>query len=105
MRILFDQGVPVPLRHHLAEHVIDTAFELGWSKLENGELLTAAEGEGYELFMTTDQNLKHQQNLVGRKLAILILLSTSWPRIQFKVDEIREAIGGMKPGDYEEVRI
>ena len=56
MRILFDQGTPVPLRRHLIRHVVDTAFERGWSALHNGELLDVAEQEGYNLLITTDQN-------------------------------------------------
>jgi hypothetical protein len=105
MKVLFDQGVPVPLRRLLAEHQIETAYERGWSQLENGELLVAAERDGYELLITTDQNLKYQQNLAGRSLAILVLGSTSWPRIQRKIDEIRAAIAKTKPGGYEEVPI
>jgi hypothetical protein len=105
MKILFDQGVPVPLRKQLSEYQIDTAFERGWSQLENGELLAEAEREGYELLVSTDQNLKFQQNLAVRSLAVLVLLSTSWPRIKSKVDEIRTKIAGMKSGDYDEVSI
>ncbi len=105
MTILFDQGVPVPLRKHLSEHRIDTAYERGWSQLQNGALLDAAERDGYDLFVSTDQNLKFQQNLTGRNLAVLVLLSTSWPRIRSKIDEIRSKIAGMKSGDYEEVPI
>jgi hypothetical protein len=105
MKILFDQGVPVPLRKHLAEHQIDTAFERGWSRLANGELLAAAEGDGYELFISTDQNLKFQQNLPALKLALIVLLSNSWPRIRLKVDAIRSKIAGIKHGDYEELSI
>ena len=57
MRILFDQGTPVPLRRHLASHSVDTVFERGWSNLQNGELLDVTEQEGYKLLITTDQNL------------------------------------------------
>ncbi|MBI5030143.1 MAG: hypothetical protein HZB51_06420 [Chloroflexi bacterium] len=87
MKILFDQGTPVPLRAYLAGHTIDTAFELGWSVLRNGELLAAAEKSGYQLLVTTDQNLKHQQNLRDRKLAVLVLLSTSWRRLSTHAKE------------------
>lgn len=72
MRILFDQGTPAPLRPPLAGHTISTAYEMGWAKLENGDLLSAAEA-AFEAFITTDQNLRYQQNLTGRRLAILIL--------------------------------
>lgn len=103
MKILFDQGVPVPLRLHLSEHTVDTAFELGWSVLKNGELLDSAEQDGYEVFITTDQNLNSQQNLAERQLAVLVLLSTAWPRIQSNIDEIRIAVDGISVGDYVEV--
>lgn len=80
MRILFDQGVPVPLRRELPDHDIRTAAEIGWSDLANGDLLNAAESL-FDLLITTDQNLRYQQNLTGRKIAILVLKTTSWPRI------------------------
>lgn len=101
MRILFDQGTPVPLRDHLKPHTIATAFELGWSKLKNGELLAVAE-DNFDLFITTDQHIRYQQSLRGRKLAILVLLTTSWPRIKSHTPEIRKAIDAMKSGDYQE---
>lgn len=105
MRILLDQGTPTPLRPYLQEHLVETAFERRWSNLTNGELLNAAEENGFELLVTTDQQLRHQQHLAGRRLAVLVIRSTSWPRIQTKVDELRERIGSMKPGDYEEFSI
>jgi hypothetical protein len=105
MRILFDQGTPAPLRRHLPEHAVETAFERGWSTLVNGVLLDTIERDGYDLLITTDTNLKYQQNLAGRRLAIIVLLSTSWPRIRRQIDEIREAIGRAHPGSYEEVGI
>ena len=73
MRMLFDQGTPVPLRRHLTSHVVDTAFERGWSTLSNGELLDMAEQEGYELLITTDQKLRYQQPLANRQLAIVFM--------------------------------
>ena len=105
MKILFDQGTPVPLRRHLTEHLVDTAFERGWSNLHNGDLLGRAEEDGYQLLITTDQNIKHQQNLADRRLAVLILLSTSWPGIRLRVDEIRVAVNAVGPGDSIEVPI
>ena len=58
MKILFDQGTPAPLRRHLAGHLVDTAFERGWSGLTNRDLLDRAEEDGYQLLITTDQNLR-----------------------------------------------
>ena len=71
MRILFDQGTPVPLRTALSRHFVQTAYERGWHALSNGELLQAAETAGFDLLVTTDQNLRHQQNLADRRIAIL----------------------------------
>ena len=81
MRVLFDQGTPAPLRLFLTGHEVATAHEMGWSDLKNGELLSAAEAN-LDVLITTDQNLRYQQNLSGRKLAIFVLSTTSWPRLQ-----------------------
>ena len=103
MRILFDQGTPVPLRRHLSGHSVSTAYELGWSDLANGDLLAKAESQ-FDLMMTTDQNLRYQQNLKGRTLAILVLPTTSWPEIQKHTSDVASAVSGMKPGGYVELR-
>lgn len=105
MKILFDQGTPVPLRRSLLSHTVDTAYERGWSTLANGNLLDTAEREGYNLLVTTDRNLRYQQNLTNRRIAIVVLLSTSWPRIQKHQDEIRNAIDTIVPGAYLEIEI
>lgn len=99
MKILFDQGTPLPLKYHLVDHEIQTAFELGWSNLKNGELLEAAE-KSFDLLITTDQQLKYQQNLSTRKLSIVVLMTASWPRIQLHVPEILDAIDEMEPGEF-----
>ena len=105
MRILFDQGTPRPLREHLHGHSVDTAAERGWSGLGNGELIEEAEQEGYEVFITTDQNMRYQQNLTDRRLAIVILLSTAWPYVQPRIEEIRNALEEIRPGELREVPI
>ena len=74
MRVLFDQGTPVPLRHSLAEPEVTTAYELGWSTLKNGELLEAAEDAGFEVLVTTDLNLRYQQNLDSRLDVLLSIV-------------------------------
>ena len=103
--MLVNQGVPVPLRRQLAEHVVDTAFERGWSNLRNSALLDQAERDGYQLPVTTDQNLRHQQNLMAGRLAIVVLLAASWPRIRQRVDDIRAIVDQIGPVQYMEVRI
>jgi hypothetical protein len=104
VRILFDQGTPVPLKQHLPDHEVQTAFELGWSQLTNGDLLAAAE-ERFDIFITTDQNLRYQQSLTARKLAILVLPTTSWPRLRDRVDHIVAAVTAIKVGAYIELSL
>ena len=102
MRILFDQGTPAPLREHLPGHSVETAYEKGWSALRNGELLAKAEAE-FDVLVTTDRNLRHQQNLAERRIAILVLPTTSWPRLQSITREIAAAVATLQPGQYLEV--
>ena len=105
MRILFDQGTPVPLRRSLLDHVVETVYERGWSTLQNGALLTAAEGEGFEVFITTDQNLKYQQQVRDRQLAIIVLSTTSWPRIRQQLEAIQAVVATTTAGSYHEITI
>jgi hypothetical protein len=103
MRILFDQGVPAPLRKTLASHQVSTAFEMGWAEVENGDLLAAAE-RAFETFITTDKNLLYQQNLSGRRLAILVLPTTSWLEIQKHLGSVSAAVNALRPGDFIELK-
>lgn len=105
MRVLFDQGTPLPLRKHLATHQVSTAFELNWSALTNGELIAQAEKSGFEVLVTTDQNLKYQQNLTTRRIAIVETSTTSWPRIQQHVATVLDALAAVTAGAYLEVAI
>jgi hypothetical protein len=105
VKVLFDQGTPAPLRRALAGHSIETAYERGWSTLQNGELIAAAESAGFEVFVTTDSNLKYQQNLASRRICVVVLLTTSWPRIQRALPGVHAAVDGATPGAYVEVRI
>lgn len=105
MKILFDQGTPAPLRRYLPGHTVETAYERGWSKLSNGDLLAQAEQDNYALLITTDQNLRYQQNFAGRQIAIVVLLSTSWPRIQQQTEQIQRIVDEIQPGEYQEISI
>ncbi len=102
MRILFDHGVPAPLREHLRPHEIRTAYELGWSTLRNGELLTRADQQ-FDALITTDRNLKSQQNLAAFKIAVLVLPTTSWPRLQRMLGEIAAAVDSLGQVKYREL--
>jgi hypothetical protein len=95
MRILFDQGTLVPLRKLLIGHGVSTAFEMSWSELDNGA--------SFDAFITTDQSLRYQQNLSGRRIAILVLPTTSWPRIEEQASRIAEALARLRPGGYVEL--
>jgi hypothetical protein len=103
VRVLFDQGTPVPLRRALRNHAVSTAFEMGWAELGNGQLLEVAEA-AFDVLITTDKNLRYQQDLSGRRLAILVLPTTSWPVIQSCVAEIIAAVDGLHAGEFLELR-
>ncbi|MDR2844715.1 MAG: hypothetical protein LBV28_01330 [Puniceicoccales bacterium] len=103
MKILFDQGTPVPLRAFLSAHEVATAYELGWSTLKNGELLGAAEKSNFECLVTTDKNLSYQQNLSHRKIALVILPTTSWPKLRLLTDRICEAVSQCKTKNFVEI--
>jgi hypothetical protein len=105
VRILFEQGTPVPLRQSLTHHEVTTAYECDWSSLKNGELLDVAVKQGFEVLVTTDSNLKHQQNLKSRRIAIVVLSTPSWPRIQRAVAEVVGAVDAASEGSYTEVEI
>ena len=104
MQVLFDQGTPVPLRLYLPSHKVTTVFEKGWSRFKNGDLLRLAESEGFEVFVTTDQNLKYQQNLSARALAIVVLSTTSWPIIQKQTGRVLNVIDTLAHGGYIELQ-
>jgi len=95
----------VPLREELSPYSVETAYERGWSTLENGELLRAAETEGFDVFVTTDRNLQHQQNISARALAIVVLTTPSWPRIRKAVQLVANAVAKATLGSYTEVDI
>lgn len=107
MRVLFDQGTPVPLRRTLEveAHDVETVYECGWATLGNGELLGAAEREGFEVLVTTDLNLKYQQNLATWSIAVVVLSTPSWLRIKEATDAVAAAVDEATLGSYAEVDI
>ena len=105
MRILFDQATPVPIRAHLDQHVVRTASQQGWDTLKNGDLLTAAEAAGFEILLTTDKNLRYQQSLTDRKIAIIVLGNQQWPQLRPHVQRVVDAITAAVPGSYIEIDI
>lgn len=99
MHILLDNNVPVGVRQFLSNHEARTIAEMNWPpQLGNGELLEFAEASGFDIIVTSDQNIKHQQNLGGRKLALVVLGSNIWPVVRNHGDAIATKIDGAKPG-------
>ena len=78
-------------------------YEKGWSRMQNGELLRTAEDEAFDVLVTTDQNLKHQQNLSARNLAVVVLSTTSWPAIESQAHRVVDAVDTITPGRYVEI--
>ena len=105
MRILFDHNAPRQLRRHLVGHDVDVAEERGWATLVNGAFLDRAEEAGYEVVITADKNMPHQQNLGRRNLALLVLGANRWLLIEPKIEDISNALEGIQPGEVREVPI
>ena len=105
MRILFDNGTPRQLRRRLFGHEVETAIERGWDTLSNGDLLDQAEEASFEVMITTDQGIRYQQNMSNRRVAVVVLMNTSWPFIARRTEVIREVLDGIQPGEVREVPI
>jgi hypothetical protein len=99
VRILLDECVPWPLAKLLSGHECSSPVRLGWGGIKNGELLSLAEGS-FDLFITSDQNLRYQQNLSGRIISILELSTNDWHSIQESADHITATIQSVSPGDF-----
>jgi hypothetical protein len=102
LRILFDKNVPVGVRALLAGHEVFTVVEISWPpQLENGELLNAAELAAFDVMVTADQNIRYQQNLAGRKLALVVLGSNIWPIVREHAATIAAKVDAATPGSYD----
>jgi hypothetical protein len=105
MRVLFDNGTPHPIARSLEGHEVAFARRIGWHQLKNGELLRKAEEAGYDLLLTTDKNIRYQQNLASRKIAIVVLGNSQWPHVRLHVTRIAAVVTSAIPGSYTEVDI
>ena len=101
-KVILDENLPLPLRHHLAEFDVVTVQYLGWAGIQNGELIALIDGR-FDVFLTADQNLRYQQNLKGRRIAIVELPFMRRKEIPQFVDRICEAIRSAEMGDYIQV--
>jgi hypothetical protein len=106
MLVLFDNGTPRTLaRFLIGDHMVTEARARGWQELENGDLLNEAEAAGFEALVTTDRNLRYQQNLAGRKIAIVVLGKGRWSLIKPHVEQVVAAVNAATPGSFVEVDI
>jgi hypothetical protein len=105
MRVLFDNGTPRGVGTALTDHLVEQARAHGWDTLRNGELLDAAEAAGFDVFVTTDRNLRYQQNLAGRKIAIIVLGNGRWRLIRNRLPIISAAVAAAAPGSVAEIEI
>jgi len=105
MKILFDNGTPKPIARSLIGHQVTRARQIGGHELENGELIQKAEEAGYDVLLSTDKNIRYQQNLAGRKIALVILSNSQWPQVRLRLDRIAAAVDACAPGSYTEVEI
>ncbi len=95
----------MPLRPYLVGHTVRTAAEEGWDRLRNGDLLSAAEEAGFNMLLTTDRNMRYQQNIEGRRIAVVILSRQQWPQLRPHVELVIDAVNTAKSGSYTEVEI
>lgn len=105
MRILLDHNTPAPLRHWLVGHAVETAYERGWAELTNGTLLAQAEEAGFHVMITTDKGIPFQQNLVGRRLALIVIDTNDWTRIRHWRPLVLAALAKIAPGAVIEIAI
>jgi hypothetical protein len=105
MRVLLDNGTPRGVAAALSDHTVEEARSRGWDTLTNGELLDEAEAAGFDVFVTTDRNIRHQQNLTGRRIAVVVLGRGRWRLIRNKLREVAAAIATATPGTFIEVEI
>lgn len=105
MRVLFDNSTPRGVAGVLSDHTVEEARARGWDTLRNGELLDAAEAAGFDVFVTTDRNIRYQQKLTGRKMAIVVLSKGRWKLIKERLPAIADAVSAAAPGTVVEVEI
>lgn len=105
MLILFDHVTPGGIARLLPGHTVTKAKDRGWDTLTNGDLLAEAERAGFDVLLTADKNMRYQQNLRGRRIAIVVLSTPQWPVVRLHIERIAAAINAAAPGSYVEVNI
>jgi hypothetical protein len=101
--VLLDQNAPRALRAILSGHDVRTALQMGWDALANGELISAAEISGFDVMVTADQNIVYQQNLTGRRLALVVLADNHWPVVRAAIQRVVDAVNNASVGSYQTI--
>src|SRR2546421_5268509 len=105
MLILFDHGTPSGIAASLSGHQVKEARDRGWDRISNGELLKVAEAAGFDVLLTTDKRIRYQQNLTGRRIAIVVLGNSQWRVVRLYLDRIALTVDEATPGRYAVVDI
>jgi hypothetical protein len=105
MLVLFDNGRPRGLASFLTGHSVEESRARGWEELANGELTDAAEQVGFEVMVTIDKNVRYQQNLEAREIALVVLENSQWPMVKLVAEDIAAAVNAARPGGYMEVDV
>jgi len=105
MLVLFDHVTPAGIARFLPAHTVTKAKDRGWDTLTNGDLLAEAERAGFDVLLTADKNMRHQQNLRGRKIALVVLSTPQWPVVRLHSERIAAAVNVATPGSYIEVNL
>lgn len=105
MLILFDHVTPRGIARFLPGHTVTKAKDRGWDKLTNGDLLAEAERAGFDVLLTADKNMRYQQNLTGRRIALVVLSTPQWPVVRLHLDKIAAAVNACTQGSFAEVDI
>lgn len=99
MDIILDENLPHYLKKVLSSHTVTTVSDEGWSGISNGDLIKRVDGV-FDVLMTSDKNLRYQQNLSGRKVSIVEIYSNRLPLIKAIEDQISESVDSLQPGSY-----
>jgi predicted nuclease of predicted toxin-antitoxin system len=105
LKILLDECVPWPVHTFLPGHGCKTAQQMGWAALENGDLISAAAAAKFDLFITCDQNIRYQQNLKSREIAILELSTNNFRKIERVAAVLQETVERIGPADFLQLQI
>ena len=105
LRIILDENIPTALKRLLPGHEVRSVRDLGWLAISNGRLLAMAEAAGFEVMITGDKNMRRQQNMAGRRIAMVVLSSSQWQTVRAGADRIAAALDQATPASYHEVEL